>query len=173
MALKVSIRIEDKADHEAVRAINTQAFGQPDEAKLVDALRGSVDPFISLVAQLEGVVVGHIMFSPVRIESDAEPWSAMGLAPMAVSCEYQRQGIGGALIRAGLDKCLRLGQPIVFVLGHPEYYPRFGFVSAPPLGLRCEYDVPDEVFMVLELEPGAIAGRSGLVSYAAAFNALT
>lgn len=168
--LLVNIRPETPADYDVVRQINEAAFETNGEASLVDALRVSVSPYISLVAERDGNVLGHILFTPITVDSDDHPWSAMGLAPMAVSPEHQKTGIGSTLVRAGLVECQRIGQTIVFVLGHPEYYPRFGFVSAPPLGLTCEYPVSDEVFMVAELERGAINGRIGLVRYAPAFN---
>jgi putative acetyltransferase len=149
------------------------AFGQPQEASLVDALRASAHPHVSLVAVEDGEVVGQIFFSPVSIEPDetvskkavAATGTAMGLAPMAVLPQHQNQGIGSQLVREGLQACLRLGCEVVVVLGHPEYYPRFGFVPASRKGLRCEYDVPDEVFMATELVPGALEGVRGLVKY--------
>jgi putative acetyltransferase len=160
----ITIRAEETEDIDAVRRVNELAFGQPDEAALVDALRAVSDPQISLVAVADGQVVGHIFFSPVSIEGDSTS-SALGLAPMAVLPEYQRQGIGSQLVRDGLRECQRLGCNVVVVLGHPEYYPRFGFVPASQKGLRSEYPVPDEVFMVAELKPGALGGRRGLVKY--------
>ncbi len=171
-SLQLHVRPETQADYDAVRNINEAAFETPDEAQLVDALRVSVEPCISLVAERDGEVLGHILFTPVTVHSGDTPWSAFGLAPMAVTPDNQRQGIGSALVRAGLAECLRNGQLVVFVLGHPEYYPKFGFVPAPPLGLTCEYPVPDEVFMVAELESGAISNRTGLIRYAPAFNEL-
>lgn len=159
------IRAETAADVEAVRRVNELAFGRPAEANLVDALRSNVQPIISLVAILDDQVVGHILFSPVTIESEAEAFVAMGLAPVAVRPEYQNRGVGAALIRSGLAECRRLGHEIVIVLGHPAYYPRFGFVIASTLGIRCEFDVPDEAYMVAELTPGALRGRRGVVHY--------
>jgi putative acetyltransferase len=161
----ITVRVETAEDYEAVRRVNESAFGRPNEANLVEALRSAARPYISLVAVLDGQVVGHIFFSPVRIESEGGVWSAMGLAPMAAQPEYQRQGIGDRLVREGLRECQRLGQRVVVVLGHPDYYPRFGFIKASLKGLRSEYDVPDEVFMVAELEPQALDGRQGLVKY--------
>jgi putative acetyltransferase len=155
------IRAETAEDIPAVRRVNELAFGQPDEADLVDALRATAQPHISLVAVSDGRVVGHIFFSPVTLEAQD---SILGLAPMAVLPEYQRQGIGSRLVREGLKECQRIGCDVVVVLGHPEYYPRFGFVPASRKGLRCEYPVPDEVFMVAELKPNALTGR-GLVKY--------
>jgi len=148
-----------------VRKVNEQAFNQPNEAALVDALRTAADPIVSLVAVDNEHIVGHILFSPVRIEDDDSGSLAMGLAPMAVLPGYQRQGVGSEMVRAGLNECQRIGCTVVVVLGHPEYYPRFGFIPASRKGLRSEYPVPDEVFMVLELEPGALGSRRGLIKY--------
>ena len=159
------VRPERTEDHESVRRVNELAFEQPDEADLVDALRANARPYISLVAVADEQVVGHIFFSPVSVESESSVFTAMGLAPMAVLPEYQNQEIGSRLVREGLKECQRLGHGIVVVLGHANYYPRFGFTPASLKGLRSEYDVPDEVFMVLESVPGALEGRRGLVKY--------
>lgn len=168
----IIVRDESEADVPAVRQLNELAFGQPQEASLVEALRAAAHPHVSLVAVESGEVVGHIFFSPVSIEPEESvspkavnaPMS-MGLAPMAVLPQHQRRGIGSQLVREGLQACRRLGCGVVVVLGHPEYYPRFGFVPASRKGLRCEYDVPDEVFMATELMPGALDGVRGLVKY--------
>lgn len=159
------LRPEEERDHPAVYHVNELAFGQPAEARLVDALRRGAEFYISLVAEDDGEIVGHIFFSPVRIESGDDFFIALGLAPMAVHPKHQRKGIGSELVRDGLRRCRENGYPVVVVLGHPEFYPRFGFVPSAPLGITSEYDVPEEVFMVAELEPGALAGRSGLVKY--------
>jgi len=161
----MTVRTESTKDDESVRRVNELAFEQPNEADLVDALRANARPFISLVAVVDEQVVGHIFFSPVSIESENGVFTAMGLAPMAVLPEYQNQGIGSRLVREGLKECQRLGHHIVVVLGHANYYPRFGFTPASLKGLRSEYDVPDEAFMVTELVPGALEGRRGLVKY--------
>lgn len=166
----IVVRAEKTEDHKSVRRVNELAFGQPNEADLVDALRANARPYISLVAVVDEQVAGHIFFSPVSIESEAGAFTATGLAPMAVLPEYQNQGIGTRLVREGLKECQRLGEHIVVVLGHPKYYPRFGFAPASLKGLRSEYDVPDEVFMVAELTVGALAGRQGLVKYHPEFN---
>lgn len=164
------IRVETPDDHESVHRVNELAFPTPGEADLVDALRKTVHPYISLVAIDEDQVVGHILFSPVSIESATDSFTAMGLAPMAVLAEHQRRGIGTLLVREGLQQCRRIGHDVVVVLGHSEYYPRFGFVRASSKGLRSEYDVADEVFMVAELTTGALKGRTGLVKYHPEFN---
>lgn len=164
----VSVRFETPADRRAVREVNERAFGQPNEADLVDALRQVAHPFISLVATEHDTVLGHISFSPITIGSDPAP-AGMGLAPMAVVPERQNRGIGSQLVRAGLEECRRHGADLIVVVGHPTYYPRFGFEPASRKGLTCEYPVPDEVFMVLELTPGSGRVRSGLVRYHPAF----
>jgi putative acetyltransferase len=166
------IRAEAPQDTATVAAVERAAFGRPDEAELVDRLRASARPQVSLVATIGDAVVGHIFFSPVTIAAAPPDLLAMGLAPMAVLPAHQRSGIGGALIRAGLDACRVLGARAVVVLGHAEYYPRFGFVPASRFGLRCEYPVPDDVFMAMELTPGALAGRQGLVKYGPEFSKL-
>lgn len=166
------IRREVTADHAAVRTVNERAFERNDEADLVDGLRANARPYISLVAEIDGKVVGHILFSPVEIESLDGNFPALGLAPMAVLPESQNQAIGSALVRRGLEECLHLDQEVVVVLGHPNYYPRFGFVPAKTKGLSSEYPVADNVFMVTELRAGALAGRHGLVKYHPEFRKL-
>lgn len=164
-----TIRPEAPADRSAIHQVNELAFGSRAEADLVDALRAEARPFLSLVAVQDDKVVGHICFTPVTIESDGVVSTAMGLAPMAVLPDLQNQGIGSALVRQGLEECRRLGEEVIVVLGHPDFYPRFGFVPAAPLGIRSEYPVPDEVFQIAELRPGALEGRRGLVRYHPAF----
>ena len=166
---EVIIRAELPKDGAAIRAVNVSAFETALEANLVDALREQADPVLSLVADDEGVVVGHIMFSPVAL-SGHPPLQIMGLAPMAVSPGRQRAGIGSALVRAGLEQCARLGFGAVVVLGHPAYYPRFGFVPSTRFGIGCEYDVPEDVFMVMELQPRYLLGAYGTIKYHAAFS---
>lgn len=160
-----TVRPECPDDFAAVYEINAQAFGQPNEAQLVDALRRVADPYISLVAEREGHVVGHIFFSPVSVVAEDTAWPAITLAPVAVRPGVQRTGIGGMLVRAGLTACAELGHPVVFVLGHPTYYPRFGFRPAADFGIGCEFPAPAEAFMVAEAEPGALAGRTGVVHF--------
>lgn len=165
------IRAERDSDIPAIHAVNAAAFPTPAEADLVDALRRQAQPFVSLVAELDGTVVGHILFSPVSLPSRPD-LQLLGLAPMAVVPEHQRRGIGSALVRAGLEECRRLGASAVVVLGHPEYYPRFGFQPSVRFGIRSEYDVPDEVFLVLELVPGSLRGASGTIQYHPAFRSV-
>lgn len=169
----LTIRPEKTADHDAIRQINILAFGQPNEADLVDALRCQAVLSISLVAVQDGQLVGHIAFSPVTIKSETETTEALGLAPMSVLPSYQRTGIGSQLVRAGLQACRQTHYGIVVVLGHPAYYPRFGFTPSKPHGLVWQHDVPEDVFMVQELKEGALAVTSGVVTYHSAFARLS
>jgi putative acetyltransferase len=159
----IAVRFEQPGDADGVRETNELAFGETLEARLVDTLRGC-DGYLSLVATIDNRVVGHILFTPVTIEPAVNRRIA-GLAPMAVRPERQRSGIGSQLIRAGLEACRRNGYEAVVVLGHPEYYPRFGFVPAHTFGLTCEFPSPPEAFMAVELEAGALNGVGGVVHY--------
>ena len=162
----VRIRGEEIGDLESIRQVNLAAFGQPNEADLVDALRGVADPFISLIAEDDGEIVGHLCLTPVVVErNEAEPIVILGLAPMAVAPSRQNQGIGTQLVNAALEAARNAGFRAVVVLGHPDYYPRFGFEPAAPKGLTSEYDVPAPVFMVAELVEGAAAELQGVARY--------
>lgn len=160
----IEIRCETPDDYADIRRVNTLAFERDNEATLVDRLR-AVQPHISLVAVEDGQVIGHVFFSPMSVESGDGAFTALGLAPMAVLPEYQNQGTGSQLVKRGLEECRVLNYNVVFVLGHPHYYPRFGFSPAKAKGVSCEYPVPDEVFMVAELQPDAMGGRTGVVKY--------
>lgn len=164
----VRVREEKEQDRSAVHAVNAAAFETSAEADLVDVLREQSHPVVSLVAEENDTVVGHIMFSPVEL-SGHPGLKIMGLAPMAVAPEHQRKGIGSALVRAGLERCEQMGFGAVVVLGYPGYYPRFGFSPARRFGIGCEYEVPEEAFMVVELRPGYLRGASGIIKYHAAF----
>ena len=165
----ITIRSEadDAQDRSAVHAINTAAFGRPDEANLVENLRNEGVVLASLIAELESLLIGHILFSRMAIETSARSIPAVALAPMAVLPEHQRKGIGGRLIRQGLDLLGQRGEEIVIVLGHPDYYPRFGFSTAKARGLESPF--PPEAFHALELRPGALQDVQGKVRYPAAF----
>ena len=162
------VRTERPADTAGVRQVNLAAFPTGTEADLVDALREQATPIVSIVAVEGTEIVGHILFSPVTLTGHQE-LAIMGLAPMAVVPARQRQGIGSALVHEGFTACTRLGFRAVIVLGHAEYYPRFGFIPASRFGLRCEYEVPDDVFMARELEEGMLEGKSGTIRYHPAF----
>ena len=159
------VRPERPGDAPAVRRVNEHAFGRAPEADLVDALRDRGQATLSLVAGLQDRIVGHILFSPVAIEAGGEVTVVLGLGPMAVLPAHQRAGIGSLLVRTGIEECRRTGHGGVVVLGHPEYYPRFGFVPASRHGLAWEHPAPDEAFMVLELRNGALPRPGGIVRY--------
>ena len=153
------VRPERPEDLARIRYVNEQAFGRPAEARLVEALRSGGKVLISLVAEAErdGQIAGHILFSPVHIVGEKQSFAAAGLGPLAVLPALQRRGIGSLLVKCGLEHLRKAGSDriagSVVVLGHPGYYPRFGFVPASRFGIRSEFDVPDEVFMALELQP--------------------
>ena len=166
----VTIRQEMPEDIASIRYVNEQAFGQKEEAALIDKLRNRDIVTLSLVASQEGQIVGHILFSPATVTSEYSSFEVIALAPMAVIPEYQRKGIGSQLVLAGLEECRRLGHEIVVVLGHPDYYPRFGFIPAKPKGIACEFEVPEEAWMILELREGTLAGRRGVVKFQPEFH---
>jgi putative acetyltransferase len=166
------IRRETARDFDAVRRVNELAFGGPDESKLVHELGVAGAVTLSLVAEVAGSVVGHILFSPVAIDTAKGEVTAVGLAPMAVLPGHQRKGIGSQLVREGLRELRRQGHEAVVVIGHANYYPRFGFVRASRFGLRSAIDCPDDAFMAIELRPGALAGREGVVRYRPEFTSV-
>ena len=162
----VTIRQEQPEDVAAVRRINELAFGQPAEAGIVDSIRAACPDAVSLVALDDDQVVGHVFFSPVSVSGETGIVRGMGLAPMAVLAERQRQGIGSLLAREGIDAIRERKCPFIIVLGHPEYYPRFGFVPASQHGLSSQWEgVPDEAFMVLIFDKEAMTGISGVAKY--------
>jgi len=167
-----TVREELPSDVAAIREVNRAAFGGEEEARLVDVLRSSARVLASYVAVAGERVVGHILFSPLVIETPEGERPAAALAPMAVLPEWQRRGLGSALVRAGLGACRRQGIGIVIVVGHPEYYPRFGFSAALARNLRSAYSDLGDAWMALELTPGALAGISGVVRYHEAFAGL-
>jgi putative acetyltransferase len=167
----MQIRDERSEDASSVRAVNLAAFETAVEAELVDAVRDQAAPIVSLVAEDAGTIVGHILFSPVTLVHGPN-LPMMGLAPMAVVPDRQRQGIGSRLVLEGLERCRRSGVAAVVVVGHPAYYPRFGFVPGSRFGIGCEYDVPDDVFLIRELHQDALRGLSGTVRYHPAFAAV-
>ena len=167
----VEIRFERPEDTDEVRLLNTKAFGQPIEGRIVDKLRKSCKRILSLVAISNNKIIGHIMFSPVTIESQEGVIEGMGLAPMAVLPELQNQGIGSKLIEEGLRIIRNTSCPFVVVLGHETYYPRFGFQRASKYGLKSQWEgIPDEAFMVMILHNSVMMGVSGIVRYRNEFN---
>jgi len=168
----IRIRKEKQKDHDEVRIVNEQAFGQPDEGRIVDKLRESCKETVSLIAVSNNEIIGHIFFSPVTIETPAGCIKGMGLAPMAVLPELQNQGVGSMLVNEGVRILKKMSCPFVIVLGHENYYPRFGFERASNYGLKCQWEgVPDDAFMVLILDESVMKGVSGIAKYRDEFDA--
>jgi len=165
----IEIRSERRGDIPAIRSVQTRAFAKDQEANIVDALRSNGAVTLSLVATWDDQVVGHILYSPAEIGHVI----GAGLAPVGVLPERQRQGIGSRLIEEGTRRLKAAGCPFIVVLGHADYYPRFGFRPARPLGITCEWDVPDDVFLVLMLEPESMRGVSGMVKYRNEFSVVS
>ena len=161
------VRPERPEDRAAIRLVNKQAFNRSDEADLVDRLREQGVVLASFVAEIEGQIVGHILFSRMSIETANESLPAAALAPVAVLPRLQSQGIGSELIRHGLDWLRAQGEQIVLVLGHPDYYPRFGFSTGKASLIASPFN--PKSFMALELKPNALEGIRGKVRYPTAF----
>jgi putative acetyltransferase len=157
----IEIRPEEPGDVTAIRDVNRRAFGQDQEGNIVDALRANGVTLLSLVAVLDGRVVGHIMYSPLVVGDVL----GAALGPMAVLPEEQKQGIGTKLVETGNARLARDGCPCIAVLGHPRFYPRFGFRPGSTYRITCEWDVPDEVFMVLVLDAAKMSGVTGTAQY--------
>ena len=168
--MDVEIRPESDQDRQAVWNVNRAAFETEEEANLVDALRDGGYVEVSLVAEVDGEVVGHILFSRLPIVTNFGTVDALSLAPMAVMPSYQRRGIGSKLVAAGLETCREHGHRLVVVLGHPEFYPRFGFSAKLARPLESPFG-GGEAWMAMELVPGTLAGVEGRVEYPPPFGA--
>ncbi|MED0992146.1 N-acetyltransferase [Bacillus nitratireducens] len=171
----VTIRQEKKNDYRKTEEVVQQAFlneefSDKKEHELVKRIRecDAFIPELSLVAVDEGIV-GHILLSKITIEQDGTSVESLALAPVSVARGHQKKGIGGKLIGAALEKAKELGYGAVVVLGHPEYYPKFGFKKASEWNIKAPFEVPDEVFMVMELRENALEGVEGVVQYSSAF----
>ena len=170
----MKIRPEQEKDHKAIRELTFRAFQNEEEPDLVEAIRESefYIPELSIVAESSGRIVGHIMFSRISVIGDEEETEVLSLAPMSVEPDMQMKGIGKKLIEKGLAECRRLGHRIVIVIGHPDYYPRFGFRPARESGFEVPFDVPDEAFMVIALDGDALDGQGGMVEFSPPFDGL-
>lgn len=171
--MSITVRTETMQDFEQVREVNILAFGnREDEANLVERIRQSEGfvPRLSIVAELDSVIIGHLLMSKAEVKEEGKTHEVIALAPIAVRPEHQRHGIGKQLIEEGLRRCLELGFTIVLLIGHPAYYPKFGFRPARALGLELkQFEVPDEVFMVNELQENALRHVKGELIYPKAF----
>ncbi len=167
--MSIEIREEVAGDRAAIRTLHRQAFGQEEEANLVEALRANGGVSLSLVAIVEGCLVGHVLYSPATIGQVV----GAGLGPLAVLPGHQRRGIGSQLVQMGNDRLRKDVCPFIIVLGHAGYYPRFGFHPASARGIRCQWEgVADQSFMLLVLNEPKMAGLSGVAQYRAEFSSL-
>jgi putative acetyltransferase len=164
----LQLRLETASDHETVCRVERDAFDSENEARLVDALRSRGKVLLSMVAEFDGEIVAHVLFTPMTVESGDSSHAAVCLGPLAVAPAHQRQGIGGALLQAGLAELRSAGHSAVFLLGHPEYYPRFGF--RPARNFDVHYQDDRDSFMALELQPGALTAISGTATFALEFD---
>lgn len=160
------IRSETARDFDHICTVHDEAFGQDDEGKLVNRIRKGPNfiPELSIVVELEGLIIGHCLLSRIYIKS-AQWIDTLGLAPVAILPKFQGQGIGSSLIEHSIRVAQDIGHPSVIVLGHPQYYPKFGFVKASEFGISCPFEVADEAFMALELIPHSLQDSPGEVCY--------
>lgn len=176
MTLQFKIRSEQKSDYAAITKVNDLAFERPEEGYLVENLRklSEFDPRLSLIAEINKKIIGHVMFCPIHIQAkNGEEYPCLSLGPIAVIPEYQKQGIGGQLIEAGHRAAHELNYKSVVLLGHPEYYPRFGYLPAEKWDLRNPWNIAGDPWMAIELVEGALIGKAGLVAYPEAFSEAT
>jgi len=167
----IKIRAEKSDDHDAVKDLNDRAFNQSQEGIIVGKITNSGASILSLVAEIDKKIVGHILFSPAQFEEFPGITGGMGLAPMAVLPGYQEQGIGKMLVKEGISILRKQNVPFIIVLGHEHYYPKFGFEKASGYGIRCQWEgVPDEAFMILILNHELMSGVQGVARYMDEFN---
>lgn len=171
----IRIRAERSGDQKTIDQINDAAFNGDNESRLIDAIRNSelFVPELSLVAEADGELIGHILFSIVTIKSGENDVPTLALAPMAVVPEHQNKGVGSLLVEEGLKRAKDQGFVHAVVLGHPEFYPKFGFVPASTKGIESPFPVPDEVFMALEIKEGSLDQIKGKIVYPPAFDTVS
>ncbi|MDD2777814.1 MAG: N-acetyltransferase [Methanocellales archaeon] len=164
--MNVTLRKEEEKDYKKVYEVNCFAFQQENESKLIERIRKGKNfvSELSLVAEIDDEIVGHILFSRIKIFGDSV-FDSLALAPMAVSPKFQKKGIGRKLIKKGMEKVKELGFDSIIVLGHKGYYPKFGFQRASKWNIKCPFEVPDEAFMAIELTERAFEGNAGTVKY--------
>ena len=165
--MNILIRSEEKKDYDGIKKVNDLAFGQINEGIMIEKLRDNSDYIseLSLVAVLDNEIIGHILFFPIKIKNESKINKSLSLAPMAVHPDFQNKGIGSKLVIEGLKKAMEFGYTSVIVVGHPNYYPRFGFKPASKWEIRLPLKVPDEAVMALELNPGSLKNCRGIVEY--------
>lgn len=163
----IELRLAEQTDHQGVFDVELAAFGRLDEARLVERLRENDEVDFECVARAHGVVVGHILFSPLMLSRGQETLRGTALAPLAVLPAWQRKGVGSALVRMGLEFCASRGAQAVVVVGEPVYYQRFGFSSEMGRLIESPFEYPH--LQVIELEEGVLAGGGWLAGYASSF----
>ncbi len=162
----ITIREENESDLITIKKINDRAFGQTQEGHVIGKIRASGTPVLSLVAEIDNTTVGHIFYSTSEIKCNNKRITGMGLAPMVVLPKYQKQGIGKRLINESLNLLKKRSVPFIIVLGHEDYYPKFGFEKASKYGITCQWDgVPDEAFMIMILDKEKMADIHGVAKY--------
>jgi putative acetyltransferase len=175
MTSQLLIRPETPQDIAAIQRVNNLAFGRTNEGELVVALKAlqSFDPRLSLVAEREAEILGYVLFFPITIQAETDSVPALSLGPIAVHPNHQNKGIGGKLIRSGQAQALACGFTRVVLIGHPKYYPRFGYRKASSWGLTNPWNILGDAFMAIELVEGSFQDKGGLVSYPEVFNLVT
>jgi predicted N-acetyltransferase YhbS len=170
----ITLRKEQKKDFDSIAMINDMAFGRKAESKLIDALRNTAEfiPDLSIVAEVNEKVIGHILFYPISIVDGKKKYTSLALAPMSVLPAFRKKSIGKLLVLYGIQTAKDLGHKSVIVLGHPSYYPKFGFERASKWKIKSAFPAPDEAFLAIELKKGCLDKISGTVVYPEAFDAL-
>ncbi|MCX5778319.1 MAG: N-acetyltransferase [Elusimicrobia bacterium] len=170
--MKIDIRPEEEPDYKAIYQLIDKAFGRNNEALLIDTLRKTPEfvPGLSLVGRYCDKVVGHVLMYPVAIVEGDKRTITLALEPISVLPAYQKKGIGSKLVKVGLSKAKKLGFGSVVVVGHPEYYPQFGFMPAGRWNIKVPFEATDNVVMAIELIPGALENAAGTVSYPSPFS---
>ena len=164
---KISIRSEIPEDYDQITIVNDLAFNGKQEGELIIRLRRREQfiPELSLVCESNGIISGHILLFPIHIVSGNEKHPTIALGPMSVRPGFQNKGIGSELVKEGLKRAGELGFESVLVLGHPKYYPKFGFRKASKWKIKADFDVPDEALMAIELKKGSLDFGGGIIDY--------
>ena len=170
--MKPIIEAETETDYDQIRKVHIQAFNGEAEATLVEKLRTTPKYIreLSLVARHRNQVIGHVLFYPIKIKTNKKKCDSLALAPVSVIPKFQNRKIGTTLIQKGLEKAKKLGFKSVIVIGHPEYYPRFGFQTASKYGITAPFKVPDNALLALELQKNALKNCNGTIRYPTQYN---
>ena len=165
--MKIIIEAETESDYEQITRLHIEAFNGDSEARLVEKLRKTPEYVsnLSLVAKYNNEIIGHILFYPLKINTGKKRCNSLALAPISVLPNFQHKGVGGRLINEGLEKAQKFGFKSVIVVGHSEYYPRFGFKNASSYGISAPFEIPDNSFFAFELEKNGLKNCSGTIEY--------